>query len=58
VIKTEPCSRGVRQIDCLSPLLFCQAEEALGRNITKLAQEGKVLRITGSKSNFWYTCSI
>jgi len=30
VIETEPCSRGVRQEDCLSPILFCLAEEQLG----------------------------
>jgi hypothetical protein len=44
------CTRGVRQGDPLSLLLFCLAEEVLSRGITKLVEEGKVKLITGARN--------
>ena len=35
-----PCSRGVRQGDPLSPLLFCPAEDFLSRQISKATETG------------------
>ncbi|XP_050379798.1 uncharacterized protein LOC126797169 [Argentina anserina] len=37
-----PCSRGVRQGDHLSHILFCLAEEILSRGLTKLAEDGLI----------------
>jgi len=45
------CTREVRQGDPLSPLLFCLAEEVISRSITKLAREGALNLIQGSRKN-------
>jgi len=40
-----PCSRGVRQGDHLSPLVFCLAKEVLNRGISKLVNDKKILHM-------------
>ena len=43
-----PCSRGVKQGDPLSALLFCLTEEVLNRGLSKLVNDKKILHMAGS----------
>jgi hypothetical protein len=44
------CSRGFRQGDPLSPLLFCLVEDVLSRSISKLVTQGNLNQIKGTRN--------
>jgi hypothetical protein len=44
------CTRGVRQGDPLSHLLFCLAEDVLSRSISKLVSQGSLQLIKGTRN--------
>jgi hypothetical protein len=44
------CTRGVRQGDSLSPMLFCLAEEVLSRGLAALVSNGKITQMKACRN--------